>query len=74
MILDDGGDATLYILLGAKAEKDPALIAQPGSEEEECLYAEIKKRIKAQPGLVRQGQGRDQGRVRRNHHRRAPPL
>ncbi len=50
MILDDGGDATLYILLGARAEKDPALIAHPKSEEEECLYAEIKKRIKANPG------------------------
>ena len=50
MILDDGGDATLYILLGSKAEKDPSLIAHPKSEEEECLYAEIKKRIKNQPG------------------------
>jgi adenosylhomocysteinase len=50
MILDDGGDATLYILLGARAEKDPSLIAHPKSEEEECLYAEIKKRIKASPG------------------------
>jgi adenosylhomocysteinase len=50
MILDDGGDATLYILLGSKAEKDPSLIAHPTSEEEECLYAEIKKRIKASPG------------------------
>ena len=50
MILDDGGDATLYILLGAKAEKDPALTAHPKSEEEECLYAEIKKRIAQSPG------------------------
>ena len=50
MILDDGGDATLYILLGSKAEKDPNLIAHPKSEEEECLYAEIKKRIAASPG------------------------
>lgn len=50
MILDDGGDATLYILLGAKAEKDPSLIAHPKSEEEECLFAEIKKRLKASPG------------------------
>src|SRR6202008_457888 len=46
----DGGDATLYILLGAKAELDPKLIAYPKSEEEECLYAEIAKRIKASPG------------------------
>jgi adenosylhomocysteinase len=50
MILDDGGDATLYILLGEKAEKNPALIAHPKSEEEEYLYAEIAKRIKNQPG------------------------
>jgi adenosylhomocysteinase len=50
MILDDGGDATLYILLGAKAEKDPSLITNPKSEEEECLYAEIAKRLKSSPG------------------------
>jgi adenosylhomocysteinase len=50
MILDDGGDATLFILLGAKAEKDPSLIAHPKSEEEECLFAEIKKRLAASPG------------------------
>ena len=50
MILDDGGDATLYILLGAKAEKDGKLIANPKSEEEECLYAQIAKRIKESPG------------------------
>jgi adenosylhomocysteinase len=50
MILDDGGDATLYILLGSKAEKDPSLIAHPKSEEEEYLFAAIKKRIKEQPG------------------------
>ena len=50
MILDDGGDATLFILLGSKAEKDPSLIANPTNEEEECLYAEIAKRLKASPG------------------------
>src|SRR6476646_3020840 len=50
MILDDGGDATLFILLGAKAEKDASLIAHPKNEEEECLFAEIKKRLKASPG------------------------
>src|SRR6202021_4072414 len=37
MILDDGGDATLLLHLGAKAEKDASLIAKPGTEEEECL-------------------------------------
>jgi adenosylhomocysteinase len=50
MILDDGGDATLYVLLGEKAEKNPSLIAHPKSEEEECLFAEIRDRIKNQPG------------------------
>ena len=50
MILDDGGDATLYILLGARAETDAKLIAHPKSEEEECLYAEITRRLKSSPG------------------------
>ena len=50
LILDDGGDATLYILLGAKAEKDPSVIAKPANEEEECLYAMIAKRMKESPG------------------------
>jgi adenosylhomocysteinase len=50
MILDDGGDATLYILLGEKSEKDSSLIAHPKSEEEEFLFAQIKKRHKETPG------------------------
>src|SRR4249920_1178558 len=41
MILDDGGDATLLLHLGAKAEKDASLIARPANEEEECLYGAI---------------------------------
>src|SRR3954469_22316087 len=41
MILDDGGDATLLIVLGAEAEKDPKLIAKPGNEEETVLFAAI---------------------------------
>src|SRR6202046_5019167 len=41
MILDDGGDATLLLHLGAKAEKDPGVIARPGNEEEEQLFAAI---------------------------------
>ena len=45
MILDDGGDATLYILLGAKAETDPSLIENPKSEEETELFAAIKRRL-----------------------------
>ncbi len=50
MILDDGGDATLLVTLGAKAEADPSLVENPSSEEEEALFAAIKKRLAAQPG------------------------
>lgn len=50
MILDDGGDATLLLILGAKAEKDASVLDNPGSEEEEHLYASIKKRLASQPG------------------------
>src|ERR1700678_665313 len=49
MILDDGGDATLLLHLGAKAEKDASLIARPGNEEEECLFAAIKAKLNADP-------------------------
>src|ERR1700721_524903 len=49
MVLDDGGDATLLLHLGAKAEKDASLIAKPGSEEEEHLFAAIKAKLKADP-------------------------
>jgi len=50
MILDDGGDATLLVLLGSKAESDPSLIANPSNEEEECLYATIRERLAKNPG------------------------
>jgi len=50
MILDDGGDATLLLILGTKAEKDPSVIAKPTNEEEVSLYNSIKKRLAAQPG------------------------
>jgi len=50
MILDDGGDATALLILGAKAEKDPSVLDSPGSEEEVCMFASIKKRLAAQPG------------------------
>ncbi len=49
MILDDGGDATLLLHLGAKAEKDATLLAKPGSEEEEHLFASIKAKLKTDP-------------------------
>ncbi len=54
MILDDGGDATLLVHLGMKAEKDVKVIAKPGSEEEEFLFASIKKTLKAKPGWYSQ--------------------
>jgi adenosylhomocysteinase len=50
MILDDGGDATLLVHLGQKAEKDPSVLANPASEEEIALFASIKKRLSSQPG------------------------
>ena len=51
MILDDGGDATLYVLLGARVENgETDLIAVPTSEEEEAVFAQIKRRIAASPG------------------------
>ena len=51
MILDDGGDATMYILLGARAEAGEDILKNPGSEEEEILFAQIKKRLAATPGF-----------------------
>ena len=51
MILDDGGDATMLVLTGAKAEKDPSVIAKPGNEEEEIFFATIKKRLVREPGF-----------------------
>ncbi len=50
MILDDGGDATLLVLLGSRAENDPSLIADPKNEEEEELYKVIKRRLAQTPG------------------------
>ncbi len=51
MILDDGGDATLLVILGARAESDPSVLDNPTSEEERLLYAAIKKRLNAKPGF-----------------------
>jgi adenosylhomocysteinase len=49
MILDDGGDATLLLHLGSKAEKDAGVLAHPGSEEEEFLFASIKAKLAQDP-------------------------
>ncbi len=50
MLLDDGGDATLLVTLGAKAEQDPSVLDNPGSEEEKALFAAIRKRLAEKPG------------------------
>jgi len=49
MILDDGGDATLLLHLGTRAEQDPALIGKPGSEEEVALFEAIRATLKRDP-------------------------
>ncbi|MCL5741283.1 MAG: adenosylhomocysteinase [Betaproteobacteria bacterium] len=49
LILDDGGDATLLMHLGKRAEKDASLIANPTSEEETCLFASIKAKLAVDP-------------------------
>lgn len=50
LILDDGGDATMYILLGARMEAGEDVLAEPESEEEEFLKAQLQKRLNATPG------------------------
>ena len=49
MILDDGGDATLLLHLGTRAEKDPSVIAKPSSEEEVSLFNSIKQKLTTEP-------------------------
>ena len=51
MILDDGGDATLLLHLGTKAAKDASVLANPGSEEEVCLFNSIRKQLAKDPGF-----------------------
>jgi hypothetical protein len=75
MILDDGGDATLLLHLGMRGERPiRSVLAHPGNEEEEVLFATIKKRSsrlsRAGTRPSRSHQGRDRG----DHHRRASPL
>jgi len=50
MILDDGGDATLLLYLGAQAELDPSVLDNPESEEQVCLFNAIKKRLDTRHG------------------------
>ena len=51
MILDDGGDATLLVILGSEAETDISVLANPTCEEERVLFAAIKKRLETQPNF-----------------------
>ncbi|MEM1379884.1 MAG: adenosylhomocysteinase [Pseudomonadota bacterium] len=51
MILDDGGDATMLILIGAQAEEDPSVLENPSNEEEEAFFATIKRRLARDPGF-----------------------
>ena len=51
LILDDGGDATLLTVLGPKAEKDISVLANPQNEEEEALFAVMKRYLKEKPGF-----------------------
>ena len=75
MILDDGGDATLLIHLGLRAEKgDTAFLDKPSNEEEEVLFAAIKQRLKDQARLVRQERRLDPRRHRGDDDRRPSPL
>ena len=75
MILDDGGDATLLVHLGLRAEQgDTAFLDKPTNEEEEVLFAAIKRRLKDKPGWYAELADVDPRRLRRDHHGRAPPL
>jgi adenosylhomocysteinase len=50
MILDDGGDATMYVIVGARAEQDRSVIASPSNEEETVMFSQIARRMEASPG------------------------
>jgi adenosylhomocysteinase len=69
MILDDGGDATMLVLLGSRAETDPSVLDNPQNEEEEEFYKVIRRRLAANPGLVLQGQGQHPRRLGGDHDR-----
>ena len=51
LILDDGGDATMMVILGAQAETDPSVLDNPSNEEEEAFFVTIKKRLARDPGF-----------------------
>jgi adenosylhomocysteinase len=61
MILDDGGDATLLLFLGSKAEQDPSVLDNPGSEEEVCLFNSIRTRLATRHGWYTKALAQIQG-------------
>jgi len=61
MILDDGGDATLLLYLGAQAEQDPSILDSPDSEEQVCLFNAIKKRLDTRHGWYAKALSKIQG-------------
>ena len=72
MILDDGGDATMLVLNGAKAETDPSVLDHPKSEEEEYFVAQIKKTLAAKPGFLLKSARKHSRCFRRNNNGRYP--
>ena len=76
MILDDGGDATLLLHLGAQARRKDAIFdfAKPGSEEETLLFASIKAKLKTDPKWYSTRLCEDQRCHRRDHHGRQASL
>jgi adenosylhomocysteinase len=73
MILDDGGDATLLLHLGARAEKDIPCSPSPAPKKKPSSSPRSRPSW-PRPDLVLRAPGADQGRHRRNHHRRASPV
>jgi len=61
LILDDGGDATVLVTLGTRAEKDPSLVSKPTNEEETVLFNAIRKRLKDKPGYYSRVQANIKG-------------
>ncbi len=75
MILDDGGDATLLVHLGVRAEKgDTAFLDTAANEEEEVVYRRDQEDAEGEAGLVHRDRQEHQGRHRGDHDRRAPAL
>ncbi len=72
--LDDGGDATMFALWGARVDAGETLFT-PTNEEEEVFVATLNRFLKGASGLPSQGRFRpSRGRFGRNHHRRSSPV